>query len=109
MVGRCWTELHRPLRAVPAMEAAMARYEDEHARDKALYLTWLADAYLDAGEAEPATAALGRSLELSGSVASARPQQRISAVMGRLEAYKTAPGVADLLTPGPLNPVEVRR
>jgi hypothetical protein len=108
MVGRCWTELHRPLRAVPAMEAAMAQYDDSHARDKALYLTWLADAYLDAGEAEPATAALHHALDLSGSVASARPQQRINAVMGRLDAYKATPGVADLLARGPLNPVEIR-
>jgi hypothetical protein len=28
--------------------------------------------------------------------------------MGRLEAYKNAPGVADLLARGPLNPVEIR-
>jgi hypothetical protein len=108
MVGRCWTELHRPLRAVPAMEAAMAQYDDSHARDKALYLSWLADAYLDAGEAEPAAAAIHRALELSASVASARPYERLNAVLGRLDAYKTAPGVADLLARGPLNPVEIR-
>jgi hypothetical protein len=33
MVGRCWTELRRPLRAVPTLEAVLARYEDTHARD----------------------------------------------------------------------------
>lgn len=108
MVGRCWTELHRPLRAVPALEAAMVQYHDSHARDKALYLSWLADAYLDAGEAEPAAAAVSRALDLSGSVASARPQQRLAAVMGRLEAYKRSPVVADLLARAPLNPVEIR-
>lgn len=108
MIGRCWTELHRPLRAVPALETAMAQYDDSHARDKALYLSWLADAYLDAGEAEPAAAAVNHALDLSGSVASARPQQRLSAVMGRLETYKASPVVADLLARGPLNPVEIR-
>lgn len=109
MAGRVWTELHRPLRAVPALEAAMTQYDDSHARDKALYLSWLADAYLDAGEAEPAAAALNRALDLSASVASARPYQRINAVMGRLDAYKAAPTVAELLARGPLNPIEIRR
>lgn len=108
MTGRCWTELHRPLRAVPAMETAMAQYDDSHARDKALYLSWLADAYLDAGEAEPAAAVVNRALDLSASVASTRPFGRLNTVMGRLEAYKSAPGVADLLARGPLNPVEIR-
>ncbi|MFG2481697.1 hypothetical protein ACGFSI_02855 [Streptomyces virginiae] len=49
MTGRCWAELHRPLRGIPALEDALARYDDTRARDKALYLSWLAAAYLDAG------------------------------------------------------------
>lgn len=49
-----------------------------------------------------------RALDLSASVASARPYERLNAVMGRLEAYKGAPGVADLLARGPLNPIEIR-
>ncbi|MFE9938918.1 helix-turn-helix domain-containing protein [Streptomyces hirsutus] len=59
MTGRCWTELRRPLRAVPVLTQALARYDDAHARDKALYLSWLADAYLTAGEVEKAAAVTG--------------------------------------------------
>ncbi|MEU6768105.1 hypothetical protein ABZ916_37085 [Streptomyces sp. NPDC046853] len=33
MAGRCWAELRRPLRAVPALEAALSHYDDSHARD----------------------------------------------------------------------------
>lgn len=39
MSGRCWAELRRPLRAVPALEGALAQYDDSHARDTALYLS----------------------------------------------------------------------
>ncbi|WP_326697902.1 hypothetical protein OG909_11500 [Streptomyces sp. NBC_01754] len=45
MTGRRWTELRRPLRAVPVLTEALCRFSDGHARDKALYLSWLADAY----------------------------------------------------------------
>jgi hypothetical protein len=36
------------------LEAALTRYDDTHARDKSLYLSWLADSYLTAGEVEQA-------------------------------------------------------
>lgn len=85
--GRCWTRLHRPLRAVPALDRALAVYDDSHARDKALYTTWLADAYLDAEEPEHAAALTGRAVDLAQGVASARPNERISEVIARLEEY----------------------
>jgi tetratricopeptide (TPR) repeat protein len=109
MAGRCWAELHKPLRAVPALEAAMAEYDDRHARDKALYLSSLADAYLDAGELDRATAITDHAIDLAVDVASARPYQRLGAVLDRLEAHKSATSVAELLTRRPLNPVQVRR
>lgn len=109
IAGRCWTQLHRPLRAVPALEAAMAQYDDSHARDKALYLSWLADAYLDAGEPEPAVVAVDHAMNLAANVASARPQQRLNVVRDRLKEHSTAPGVAELLARGPLNPLQVGR
>lgn len=107
MAGRCWTELHKPLRAVPALEAAMADYGDSHARDKALYLSWLADAYLDGGEVEAATAVTDHALTLATAVASSRPHQRLGAVLDRFEQHETEPGVSDLLARRPLNPVQV--
>jgi len=68
-------ELHRPIRAIPALDAAMSRYNDSHARDKALYLSSLADSYLDASEIEHAAVTLGRSFDLAEHVASSRPGQ----------------------------------
>ncbi|MFE5596685.1 hypothetical protein [Streptomyces sp. NPDC056549] len=87
MTGRCWTELRRPLRSVPVLSSALSRFPDEHARDKALYLSWLAEAYLTAGEIEEAAATTGRALELSMGVASTRPRQRLAVVVDRLRPY----------------------
>ena len=109
MAGRCWAELHKPLRAVPAMEAAMAEYDDSHARDKALYLSWLADAYLDADEIESATSATNHALDLAGNVGSARPSVRLGAVLDRFEQYRSASGVPDLLARRPVDPLQIRR
>ncbi|MEW2392184.1 XRE family transcriptional regulator [Streptomyces venezuelae] len=99
MTGRCWAELRRPLRAVPVLEAALARYDDSHARDKALYSSWLAQAYLTAGEAEQSAAVVSRAFALSDGVASVRPQKRLAPVIDDLSSarYRTLPAVAELL------------
>jgi hypothetical protein len=60
MAGRCWTELRRPLRAVPVLEAVLAGFDDTCARDKAPYLTWLATSYVQAHEVEQAATTLRR-------------------------------------------------
>ncbi|WP_237404682.1 tetratricopeptide repeat protein [Actinacidiphila reveromycinica] len=97
MSGRCWTELRRPLRAVPALEQALARYDDSHARDKALYLSWLADAYLSAGEIEQAVLVVDRALDLSDGVASVRPRRRLAPLLKNLGEHRGVPAVSELL------------
>ncbi|MCX4862367.1 helix-turn-helix domain-containing protein [Streptomyces canus] len=97
MAGRCWTELRRPLRAVPVLTAALARYDDIHARDKALYLSWLADALLSAGEVEEAARVTGNALDLAVGVASVRPRKRLAPVINQLGQYRQLPAVRDAL------------
>ncbi|WP_328673434.1 XRE family transcriptional regulator [Streptomyces sp. NBC_00322] len=97
MKGRCWTELHRPLRAVPALEAALADFDDAHARDKSLYLTWLAHAYLDAGEIEQSATVIAKAMDLSTGIGSVRPQQRANEFLLRLQPHRTIAPVAELL------------
>ncbi|WP_327421692.1 helix-turn-helix domain-containing protein [Streptomyces sp. NBC_01230] len=97
MTGRCWTELRRPLRAVPVLTNALNLYSDDHARDKALYLSWLATAYLTAGEVEHAAVTTGRALELCTGVASIRPRQRIASLLDQLRPHADLPVVRDLL------------
>jgi hypothetical protein len=107
MTGRCWTELRRPLRAVPVLEQVLAGFDDTHARDKALYSCWLADSYLSAGEIEHAATVTSRVLDLSAGVASVRPRERIAPVLQQLSAHRELPQVAEALEKaqaGPLRP-----
>ncbi|MGW3074769.1 MULTISPECIES: helix-turn-helix domain-containing protein [unclassified Kitasatospora] len=97
MTGRCWAELHRPLRAIPALESALSRYDDTMARDKALYLSWLASAYLDAGEIEHSAAITGKILDLSQGLASTRPAGRSRILLHRLQQHRQLSPVAELL------------
>jgi tetratricopeptide (TPR) repeat protein len=97
MTGRCWTQLRRPLRAVPVLEHVLARFDDAHARDKALYSSWLAESYLAAGEVEQAAKVTGQVLALSAGVASVRPRRRITPVLRELAAYRDVPQVAEVL------------
>lgn len=97
MTGRCWTELRRPLRAVPVLIRALDRYDDHHARDKALYLSWLADSYLAVGEVEEAAAVTGRALTLASGVASVRPRQRLTPVLQELQQHRGLGAVQDVL------------
>jgi len=87
MTGRCWAQLRQPNRAIPVLELALAGFPDAHGRDKALYLTWLADAYRDAGEVEQAAKVLTKAHILSSAVASVRPRQRINEVAATLAPY----------------------
>lgn len=109
MSGRCWSELRRPLRAVPILESALGRYSDAHARDKALYSSWLAASYIDAGEIEQAAAVVRSSLEVMGDVASVRPRQRLAAVTSRLTEHRDLSAVRDILSSDALNPLDIRR
>lgn len=95
--GRSWAVLRRPLRAVPILESALAEYEDHHARDKALYLMWLAGAYVDAGELEAAARTAARALDLSENVASARPTRLATEVVRQLRPHTAVAAVRDLL------------
>ncbi|MFF2548764.1 hypothetical protein ACFVUY_40260 [Kitasatospora sp. NPDC058063] len=97
MTGRCWAELHRPLRVIPALESALSRYDDTRARDKALYLSWLASAYLDAGEIEHSVAITSKVLDLSRGLASTRPSGRSRILLHRLQQHRQLSPVAELL------------
>ncbi|MFJ7419506.1 helix-turn-helix transcriptional regulator [Streptomyces uncialis] len=87
MESRVYTELHRPLRAVPLLRDVLSRYDATHARELALYLSWLAVAYADANEPEEAAATAERVISLSADVASERTAERGRVVLARLTEY----------------------
>ncbi|ARP70326.1 transcriptional regulator [Streptomyces pluripotens] len=96
MEARVYTELHRPLRAVPLLTDVLGRYDASHARELALYLSWLAVAYADANEPEAAAGTAARMLAL-GQSGSERTAERTRIVLDRLRAYRNVPEVAELL------------
>ncbi|MGH3395788.1 MAG: hypothetical protein ACRDPO_13970 [Streptosporangiaceae bacterium] len=96
MTGRCLTRLGRPEQAIPVLETALSRFDDRQARDKALYLTWLAEACIATGDIEQAAAVTGQVISLANGVASARPAQRITFLLRTLHARSSAPYVTDL-------------
>jgi tetratricopeptide (TPR) repeat protein len=97
MTGRCWTQLRRPLRAVPVLEDTLSRFDDTHARDKAIYLTSLAHAYLDAGEVEQSASTTRQAIDLASGVSSVRPAERIARVVRRLQPHRSLSLVAGVL------------
>jgi tetratricopeptide (TPR) repeat protein len=88
MTGRCLTQLKRPERAIELLTQAVNRYDDTHARELALYLTWLAEAHTYADNIEEAAANATRALRLSAGVTSVRSAERIQLVRGLLVPYR---------------------
>lgn len=97
MRARVYTELHRPLRAVPLLRRVLADYDATHTRELALYSSWLAVALVDANEPEEAAATARRVLELSSAVPSARARDRGRVVLEALRRHRDVPEVADVL------------
>ncbi len=87
MAGRCLTELRQPKRAIALLNTAVQRYDDSRAREKALYLSWLAEAYVYDGSVEEAAATALRALHLSASTTSARSLERVRVVRRALAPY----------------------
>jgi hypothetical protein len=98
MEARSYTELRRPLRAVPLLTDVLAHYDVTHTRELALYLSWLAVALADANEPEDAAQAATRMLTMSADVASDRTAKRVQVVRTRLAPYSDIPQVRDVLS-----------
>ncbi|MFG2140288.1 helix-turn-helix transcriptional regulator [Streptomyces sp. NPDC048650] len=97
MESRVYTELRRPLRAVPLLRDVLSRYDATHTREMALYLSWLAVAYADANEPEEAAATAERVISLSADIASERTAERVRVVLAHLSAYADVPEVRAVL------------
>lgn len=95
MAGRCWTELRRPMRAIPLLEEVTSRFPSEQARELALYLTWLADSYVQANEIEQAALVGIRAHDLARQVSSTRSAERVEHLHRLLIPYRGVPAVDD--------------
>lgn len=96
MTGRCWSALGRPLRAVPPLTSALADFPEAYARDKALYLLALAEAYLHGREIELAAATITRAHRLTVGVSSTRPKARMAATLALSAPFEGTPAMREL-------------
>lgn len=93
MAGRCWTELRRPLRAVPVLRRATAGYDSDTARETALYLSWLAEALLQAQEVDEAGQVALKAVTALSRTNSPRAGDRLSALAQQFRAVRGVPSV----------------
>ncbi|MEU1304893.1 transcriptional regulator [Streptomyces shenzhenensis] len=97
MDARVFTELHRPLRAVPLLADVLSRYDATHAREVVLYRSWLAVALADANEPEQAAEEARRVVSASVNMSSDRTASRARVVLHRLRDFAGVPEVRNLL------------
>ncbi|WP_322769637.1 hypothetical protein [Frankia sp. Cr1] len=112
MAGRCYVELGLPQRAEPLLVDAVARCDEDHAREAALYRSWLAEAYTQTGDLDRAVEEATHVVRLDARAGSARASDRVQHLRARLTAFRDDPtvlafedlyqSVADL--PGVLRP-----
>jgi hypothetical protein len=95
MAGRCYTELGKPGRAEHLLREAIGRYDQTLIRENSLYLSWLAEDYVQLGEVEHAADMATRMAILAGRTNSARADTRLRFLAGRLEPYRSNATVAD--------------
>ncbi|MEU4557031.1 helix-turn-helix transcriptional regulator [Actinoplanes sp. NPDC023936] len=88
MAGRVWTQLRRPLRAVPILEQAIAGYGDDTGRETALYQSWMAESLVQANEPDRAAAAATKALRLSRRASSVRAEDRVALLRRQLRRHK---------------------
>jgi len=80
MAGRCLIELGSPATAQPLLTNAIASYNTDHARETGLYLSWLAEAYAQAGSIDAARDTLAWARRTAQKTNSARLNLRINYV-----------------------------
>lgn len=80
MAARCLIELGNPASAEPLLTRALAAYNHDHAREVALYQTWLAEGHARAGDLDAAREVFARIDTTAIDAGSSRLQRRVTAV-----------------------------
>jgi outer membrane protein assembly factor BamD (BamD/ComL family) len=77
MAGRCYTELRQPTKAENLLTGAIARYDQTLIRENSLYLSWLAEDYVQLGDVDQAAEIASRMAALTAGTNSARTDTRV--------------------------------
>jgi transcriptional regulator with XRE-family HTH domain len=91
LAARCATRLGNAGAAVPLIHAALAQYSSENVRELALYWSFLAEAYLRAGQLAEASDALQAAAGYATGTSSARVGRRVAALRQALRNARNGP------------------
>jgi transcriptional regulator with XRE-family HTH domain len=97
MAGRCYTELRKPKLAEPLLHNALDNYNHALVRENSLYLSWLAEDYIQLNEIDHAASVATEVLTLASRTNSARTSDRLHHLAKLLKRYGTARNVAEFL------------
>jgi tetratricopeptide (TPR) repeat protein len=95
MAGRCYVELGEAERAVRLLAGVLDTYDQRRTRELALYTSWLAEAHLQLGAIDEATAAATRTHDLTSRTTSARTDDRLTALRRKLRPFGADPLVIE--------------
>lgn len=95
MAGRCYVELGAADRAVPLLSGVLEHYDERMTRERALYMSWLAEAQIMVGDVDEAAATATKTVELTAQITSARSDARVNLLRTKLRPYQTVPAVVD--------------
>jgi hypothetical protein len=95
MAGRCYTELRAPAKAEPLLRNAIGQYNQALVRENALYLSWLAEDYVQLGEIDHAADLATRIAALADHTNSARANARLHHIAKQLTPYRSTTAVAE--------------
>ena len=98
MAGRCYTELKRPKQAAALLDDAIVKYNPALVRENSLYLSWLAEDYIQLGEIDHAASIAKEVLTLARRTNSARTDDRVQRLARMLKRYGDVQDVAEFLS-----------
>jgi len=97
MAGRCYTELKRPKLAEPLLHNAIGNYNHALVRENSLYLSWLAEDYIQLGEINHAASITTEVLTLANRTNSVRTSERLQHLARLLKRYSSVTSVMEFL------------
>ena len=95
MAGRCYTELHKPGKGESLLDNAIKRYDHTLIRENTLYLSWLAEDYIQLGEIDHAANIAVQIESLATHTNSVRTDTRLRYIAKLLAPYRTVTAVKD--------------
>ncbi|MEV0939600.1 helix-turn-helix transcriptional regulator [Micromonospora wenchangensis] len=95
--GEGWLRLNQPHRAITSFTTAVNHWPDRYRRERGMYLSRTAHAYLAAAEPEQAATTADEALTLATTTGSARVHRDILALARQLKPFSQHPQVRELL------------